>query len=67
MGTPKHLRPPMLTIDDALTELGHVGRSTFYRWLATGRGPRTIKLPNGKRRIRRDAFDEWLNGMHDAA
>ncbi|MCX9191963.1 excisionase [Carbonactinospora thermoautotrophica] len=37
-----------------------VPRSTFYRWLQTGRGPRKTKLPNGKVRISRADLDAWL-------
>ena len=48
-----------LTIPEVCAEL-RVPRSTFYRWLHTGRGPRSIKLPNGKVRIRRRDLDAWL-------
>ncbi|MQA06849.1 MAG: helix-turn-helix domain-containing protein [Streptosporangiales bacterium] len=62
----------MLTIDEVLQELSGddgrpLARSTFYRWLHTGRGPRTVKLPNGKRRIRRVDLDAWLAAHEDAA
>ncbi|NYI99576.1 excisionase family DNA binding protein [Nocardioides thalensis] len=53
-----------LTVDEVCTELG-VARSTFHDWRAKGRGPRCIKLPNGKLRIRRADFDKWLSEHED--
>ncbi|MEV4888766.1 helix-turn-helix domain-containing protein [Nonomuraea sp. NPDC055795] len=56
----------MLSIADVLTELD-VPKSTFYRWLHTGRGPKCIKLPNGKVRIRRGDLDAWLISFETTA
>ncbi len=42
----------LLTLAEVLTELG-VPKSTFFRWKATGKAPRTIKYPNGSLRVRR--------------
>lgn len=53
-----------LTIDELCQELG-VARSTFYEWRATRKGPRCIKLPNGKVRVRRADLDRWLVGLED--
>nr|WP_218910388.1 helix-turn-helix domain-containing protein [Nocardioides thalensis] len=53
-----------MTVDEVCTELG-VARSTFHDWRAKGRGPRCIKLPNGKLRIRRADFDKWLSEHED--
>jgi excisionase family DNA binding protein len=48
-----------LTVQDCLLIL-RIPRSTFYRWLATGRGPETYRMPNGKRRINREDWIKWL-------
>jgi excisionase family DNA binding protein len=55
-----------LTVQDVCAELG-ISRSTFYEWRAKGRGPRCIRLPNGELRIRREAFERWLDGLESAA
>ncbi|MFG2223533.1 helix-turn-helix transcriptional regulator [Streptomyces sp. NPDC048644] len=56
----------MLTISQVLSELG-VPQSTFYRWRQLGKGPRSIKLPNGAVRIRRSEFDRWLSELEECA
>jgi excisionase family DNA binding protein len=55
-----------LTVQDVCAELG-ISRSTFYEWRAKGRGPRCIRLPNGEIRIRREAFERWLDSLESAA
>jgi excisionase family DNA binding protein len=55
-----------LTVQDVCAELG-ISRSTFYEWRAKGRGPRCIRLPNGELRIRREAFERWLDSLESAA
>ena len=57
----------LLTLDEALALLKDVSRSTFFRWKATGKAPKTIKYPNGMIRIRRTDLDEWLNNHQEAA
>ncbi|WP_336922873.1 helix-turn-helix transcriptional regulator [Aquipuribacter sp. SD81] len=52
-------RTTHLSIADVCAELG-VSRSTYYDWRAKGRGPRSLKLPNGEIRIRRHDFEQWL-------
>jgi excisionase family DNA binding protein len=55
-----------LTVEQLCAEL-QVARSTYYEWRAKGRGPRSLKLPNGEIRIRRDDLDRWLDGLGEAA
>ncbi|WP_434971452.1 helix-turn-helix transcriptional regulator [Micromonospora peucetia] len=37
----------LLTVPEVLAEL-RVPRSTWFYWRQTGKGPRVIKLPNGR-------------------
>jgi excisionase family DNA binding protein len=53
-----------LTIAEVCDELG-VSRSTLYDWRAKGRGPRSLRLPNGEIRIRRTELDNWLTGCEE--
>ncbi|MGH8931196.1 MAG: helix-turn-helix transcriptional regulator [Egibacteraceae bacterium] len=59
-------RRSWLSIEDFCEELG-VPKSTAYKWscagTASGKFPRCRKLPNGSIRIRRDWFEEWLDGL----
>ncbi|MEV4183574.1 helix-turn-helix domain-containing protein [Streptosporangium canum] len=65
--TPMTTRPKsMLSIAEVLDEID-VPKSTFYRWLNTGRGPKSFKLPNGKRKIRRGDLDAWLSSFEQTA
>lgn len=64
--TPTPINRAHLTIADVCAELG-VARSTFYDWRAARKAPRCIKLPNGDIRIRRTDFENWLEGLEDAA
>lgn len=50
----------LLTLVEVLTELD-VPKSTFFRWKAIGKAPRTIKYPNGSLRVRRRDLDTWLD------
>jgi len=54
----------LLSIEDVIAELD-VPRATFYRWRQLGRGPKSVRLPNGKIRIRQSALDEWLASLEE--
>jgi predicted DNA-binding transcriptional regulator AlpA len=56
----------LLTIPEVLAEID-VPRATFYRWRQLGKGPHSIKLPNGGIRIRRTELDRWLAGLEEGA
>ena len=56
----------LLTLTEVLEEL-EVPKSTFFRWKAIGKAPRTIKYPNGSLRIRRRDLDAWLDAHEEAA
>jgi predicted DNA-binding transcriptional regulator AlpA len=59
----------LLSLDQVLDELGDghksLARSTFFRWKATGKAPRTIKYPNGSLWVRRSDLDAWLESLED--
>ncbi len=55
-----------LTIPEVI-EVLRIPRSTFYRWRQLGRGPRSIKLPNGDVRIRQSDLESWLRGLEEQA
>ncbi|NUR49980.1 MAG: helix-turn-helix domain-containing protein [Hamadaea sp.] len=55
-----------LTIKEVMAKL-KVTRSTFYDWRAKGIAPKSYRLPNGERRIRRSELDRWLESLEDAA
>jgi predicted DNA-binding transcriptional regulator AlpA len=59
-------RADLLTLAEVLAELD-VPKSTFFRWKAIGKAPRTIKYPNGSLRIRRADLDAWLDDHEEAA
>lgn len=59
-------RTGLLTLAEVLAELD-VPKSTFFRWKAIGKAPKTIKYPNGSLRIRRTDLDAWLNDHEEAA
>ncbi|AXU12657.1 helix-turn-helix transcriptional regulator [Streptomyces clavuligerus] len=55
-----------MTIKEVVTDL-RVPESTFHRWRQLGKGPRSIKLPNGDVRIRRSDYESWLTEREEVA
>ncbi|WP_214412313.1 helix-turn-helix transcriptional regulator [Sphaerisporangium fuscum] len=55
-----------LTLAEFCEEL-QISPRTFYEWRAKRRAPRCIKLPNGELRIRRTAYEQWLDAQEEAA
>jgi predicted DNA-binding transcriptional regulator AlpA len=66
--TPKPPAPgnELLTLVEVLDEL-NVPRSTFFRWKAQGKAPRSIKYPNGSLMIRRADLDAWIKSREESA
>lgn len=58
-------RDELLTVTQVLAALGDVSPRTFYRWRATGKAPRAIRLPNGELRIWRSELNEWLDRLRE--
>jgi predicted DNA-binding transcriptional regulator AlpA len=56
----------LLTVAAFCAEL-QIARSTFYDWMAKGRAPRCLKLPNGQLRIDRCDVDAWFKNCEVAA
>ena len=54
----------LLTLADVLAELD-VPKSTFFRWKAIGKAPKTIKYPNGSLRVRRRDLDAWIDAHEE--
>ncbi|WP_201776595.1 helix-turn-helix transcriptional regulator [Allosalinactinospora lopnorensis] len=57
-----------LTVAEVASELGF-DRSTVYRWIHTGNGPRVFRSPGGHIRVRRADFIEWAgqNNLGDGS
>lgn len=54
-----------LSVAEFCRALG-VSRATFYEWRAKRTGPRCLRLPNGKIRIRQADFEAWLASLEDS-
>ncbi len=50
-----------------MASIPHGRGRVLYRWRQLGRGPRSIKLPNGDVRIRVCDLEEWLRDLEDNA
>lgn len=59
MGAHKKL---LLSIDE-VAELLDVPKPTLYRWRLTGKGPRSVVLPNRRVKYRIRDLEEWLDGL----
>jgi hypothetical protein len=46
-----------------------ISLNTAYKWSSRGEPwfPRSIRLANGEKRVRRDWYEEWLAGMETAS
>ena len=49
----------LLTINETIRAM-KVTRATFYRWRATGKGPKCLKLPSGAVRVRNSELERFL-------
>jgi len=47
---------------DAACKIANLSRSTMYRLINAGRGPRVLKLSERRVGVRRDDLDTWLVG-----
>lgn len=66
------LRDQLLTITEVCAILRDddgrpLSRATFYRWRATGKAPKCLKLPNGQIRVRQSALDRFLDQCTEVA
>jgi predicted DNA-binding transcriptional regulator AlpA len=52
----------MLTPAEVIDEYD-IPRSSFYRWLRSGRGPTYIKYSNGTIKIRRSDLEAWIKHL----
>ena len=58
-------RDELLTVSQVLAALGDVSPRTFYRWRATGKAPKAVRLPNGELRIWRSDLNAWLDRLRE--
>lgn len=59
-------RDELLTVPEVIREL-KISRPTFYRWRATGKGPKCTTLPSGTIRVRRSALEKFLTESTELA
>lgn len=64
---PKVTRPnssKLMTLHEIYEELG-IAKSTWNDWKNKGLTPAQIRLPNNQVRIRRAAFEKWLEQFEE--
>ena len=71
MTKPSNIRPrgaadPWMTVEEVMEELG-ITRRTWQQWRARRCTPVASRLPNGELRMRRSAYNEWLDSMQEDA
>ncbi len=52
----------LLSIDE-VAEMLDVPKTTLYSWRATGKGPRSVLLPNRRVKYRLKDVEEWLANL----
>jgi predicted DNA-binding transcriptional regulator AlpA len=65
MSAPVVEQDRMLSVAEVIDHLS-ISRATFYRWRSIGRGPRSLRLPNGEIRIWRSVLEQWLRALEEA-
>jgi predicted DNA-binding transcriptional regulator AlpA len=58
------IRDELLTVAQVVEEL-KISRAAFYRWRATGKGPRCVKFPNGTVRVRRSELERFITACEE--
>lgn len=51
---------------DEVAELLDVPKPTLYRWRLTGKGPRSVVLPNRRVKYRVRDLEEWLDSLEES-
>lgn len=55
-----------VTVSEICTDL-QIARSTWDDWMAKGKVPPYHRLPNGRLRIKRQDYEDWLETLMDGA
>ncbi len=54
----------LLSIDE-VAEMLDVPKATLYSWRLTGKGPRSVLLPNRRVKYRLRDIESWLQGLEE--